>query len=374
MRSAGTNGWSVRGSALFPWGHGCRNRARSLTVRRKSAVFTCQRASKIGHFSGRAAAVGRVAGWRDVRAGRAQRVRRPEGFPRVGLADTTGPSRRSGSGVACPWRGSPGSRAAGASRASREAPACVISEMACVITVKRHLKLVRRRHLRLAHPGGCCAGVAGARRGAAASRDAGGEVRFVDAVVEQPVEDGFEVRRRLFGIGRRPTLRFGEIGRAEKPGRECLALVREQIPARGIDPSHGISDSPLDRDVIAGRMPSYFVHGLPGRSRLRATETPAHHLPGRLRFQCRPTRVFAGAAPVVEEDRRTLEEAVPVAEDRGPQGCRYRVIPQPARLQTTIGSPSQAPSSERKRRRASVVSGHAISMVCRVTGPEASIR
>ena len=181
VRSAGTNGLSVRESAFFPWGHGCRNRARSLTVRRKSAVFTCQRASKIGHFSGRAAAVGRVAGWRDVRA------------------------------------------------------------------VKRHLKLVRRRHLRLAHPGGCCAGVAGARRGAAASRDAGGEVRFVDAVVEQPVEDGFEVRRRLFGIGRRPTLRFGEIGRAEKPGRECLALVREQIPARGIDPSHEISDSPVRR-------------------------------------------------------------------------------------------------------------------------------
>ena len=78
--------------------------------------------------------------------------------------------------------------------------------------------------------------------------------------------------------------------------------------------------------------------------------------------------------PAVEEDRRTLEEAVPVAEDCGPGDCRYRVIPQPARLQTTVGSPSQAPSSERKRRRASVVSGHAISMVCRVTGPEASIR
>ena len=81
--------------------------------------------------------------------------------------------------------------------------------------------------------------------GAAASRDAGREVRFVDAVVEQPVEDGFEARRRLFGIGRRPTLGFGEIGRSEKPGRECRALVREQIPARGIDPSHGISDSPV---------------------------------------------------------------------------------------------------------------------------------
>ena len=121
-------------------------------------------------------------------------------------------------------------------------------------------------------------------------------------------------------------------------------------------------------------MPSCFVHGLPGRSRLRATETPAHHLPGQLRFRCRPTWVFAGAAPAVEEDRRTLEEAVPVAEDRGPVDCRYRVIPQPARLQTTIGSPSQASSSERKRRRNSVVSGHAISMVCRVTGPEASIR
>ena len=112
------------------------------------------------------------------------------------------------------------------------------------VGVRRHLKLGRRRHLRLAHPGGCCAGVAGARRGAAASRDAGREVRFVDAVVEQPVEDGFEARRRLFGIGRRPTLGFGEIGRSEKPGRECPALVREQIPARGIDPSHGISDSP----------------------------------------------------------------------------------------------------------------------------------
>ena len=89
---------------------------------------------------------------------------------------------------------------------------------------------------------------------------------------------------------------------------------------------------------------------------------------------CPRNRRALHATADVEEDRRTLEEAVPVAEDRGPGGCRYRVIPQPSRLQTTVGSPSQAPSSERKRRRASVVSGHAISMVCRVTGPETSIR
>ena len=48
--------------------------------------------------------------------------------------------------------------------------------------------------------------------------------------MEQPVEDGFDARRRLVGVRRRPALGLGEIGRAEKPGRECPALIRERIP------------------------------------------------------------------------------------------------------------------------------------------------
>ena len=96
-------------------------------------------------------------------------------------------------------------------------------------SVSRHLKLVRRRHLKLVHPGLRCAGITGARRGPQ-SRGTLAEVRFAEAAVEQPVEDGFDARRRLVGVRRRPAFGLGEIGRAEKPGRECPALIRERIP------------------------------------------------------------------------------------------------------------------------------------------------